>query len=298
MWKKLLMALCVGLALLGMCRPAYASEKKGEMTVLVKESTKVSALPIADYDQGRFVMRPPWTPCDLNEIKSARELDELAAVLKKEVVDHLDGYRPDLIEGVADACNQIEFREMEPGAYLMWSDDRTMAPLIVSIPVWDEEAKTMVFSVVVEPKRNELDELRIRKIDAQTKEPVLGSEFAFTSYEDAACTRRIETVAGDPKTGTASFWLAYDVMYIKETKAPQGYRLSDEVVKVEERNGVVTINGRMANVQDKRVEIDYENEKIRLFVPTGLMTNPGLYASLAVCSAGAIALLLKWSARR
>ena len=192
------MALCVGLALLGMCRPAYASEKKGEMTVLVKESTKVSALPIADYDQGRFVMRPPWTPCDLNEIKSARELDELAAVLKKEVVDHLDGYRPDLIEGVADARNQIEFREMEPGAYLMWSDDRTMAPLIVSIPVWDEEAKTMVFSVVVEPKRNELDECD-RKIDAQTKEPVLGSEFAFTSYEDAACTRRIETVAGDPK---------------------------------------------------------------------------------------------------
>lgn len=69
-------------------------------------------------------------------------------------------------------------------------------------------------------------------------------------------------------------------------------------MKVEERNGAVTINGRMANVQDKRVEIDYENEKVRLFVPTGLMTNPGLYASLAVCSAGAIALLLKWSTRR
>lgn len=87
--------------------------------------------------------------------------------------------------------------------------------------------------------------------------------------------------------------IAHDVMYIKETKAPSGYVLSDEVIKVEEYNGILRINGEIVEENEKSVSYEYENEKILSFVPTGVSQSLGWYGWLALMS-GLMAGLWLW----
>lgn len=73
----------------------------------------------------------------------------------------------------------------------------------------------------------------VMKVDYYDNTAIL-KEAEFTMYADEACTHAIRTEKTDPATGIARFDdLTYGVIYIKETKAPAGYSLSNEVVKVE-----------------------------------------------------------------
>ena len=70
----------------------------------------------------------------------------------------------------------------------------------------------------------------------------------------------METIAGDQETGTAEFLIRYGTTYIKESKAPQGYKLSDEVVKVEFTDKGLFVNGKKVKVDDEhRYSIVYQN---------------------------------------
>ena len=75
----------------------------------------------------------------------------------------------------------------------------------------------------------------VNKVDSVTGQNIVSSKFEFTSYaqENCADSSKLETVAGDQETGTAEFLIRYGTTYIKESSAPQGYKLSNEVVKVE-----------------------------------------------------------------
>ena len=78
-----------------------------------------------------------------------------------------------------------------------------------------------------------MTEIRVVKVDAQTKQNIKSKDFEFTIYEDEACTKAIKKVNADQSSGTATFnEIGYGTYYIKETKAPTGYSLSKEVVKV------------------------------------------------------------------
>lgn len=78
-----------------------------------------------------------------------------------------------------------------------------------------------------------MTEIRVVKVDAQTKQNIKSKDFEFTMYEDEACTKAIKKVNADQSSGTATFnEIGYGTYYIKETKAPTGYSLSKEVVKV------------------------------------------------------------------
>ena len=98
--------------------------------------------------------------------------------------------------------------------------------------MWDETAKQMNYHIEVFPKHAPLPALHVRKVDYYDHKSIL-KEAAFTLYSDAGCTEVIKTEKTDPKDGVASFdGLLYQTVYVKETKAPAGYQLSDEVVKV------------------------------------------------------------------
>ena len=56
-------------------------------------------------------------------------------------------------------------------------------------------------------------------------------DFAFTAYADKECKQEIKSVHADVESGTATFDLRYGEYWIKETAAPKGYLLSDEVVE-------------------------------------------------------------------
>lgn len=75
--------------------------------------------------------------------------------------------------------------------------------------------------------------VRVIKCDIQTKKPIVSNEFEFSIYADKKCTQLIATSGANKNEGTALFEkLKYGTYYLAETKAPLGYSLSDQVVKI------------------------------------------------------------------
>ena len=84
----------------------------------------------------------------------------------------------------------------------------------------------------------------VNKVDENTMKNIISKEFEFTSFTDAECKNPIETKQANTKDGTVKFVLNYGTTYIKETKAPIGYSLSSEVVKVEVNDDGLFVNGK------------------------------------------------------
>ena len=111
-----------------------------------------------------------------------------------------------------------------------------------------------------------VDELKIatvhvNKVDAQTGQAILSKDFAFTLYSDAECTEEILTVAGNTIDGYAEFDLTYGIWFIKETSAPEGYLLSDEIVKVEFNDDGLFVNDELVEAgEDGYYSIIYLNQ--------------------------------------
>lgn len=84
----------------------------------------------------------------------------------------------------------------------------------------------------------------VNKVDENTMKNIISKEFEFTSFTDTECKNPIETKQANTKDGTVKFVLNYGTTYIKETKAPLGYSLSPEVVKVEVNDDGLFVNGK------------------------------------------------------
>ena len=78
-----------------------------------------------------------------------------------------------------------------------------------------------------------LTDIRANKLDSQDMKPVISKDFEFTMYSDPECTNIVKVVNANTEDGTATFKdVRYGIWYIKETKAPIGYKISNEVKKV------------------------------------------------------------------
>lgn len=78
-----------------------------------------------------------------------------------------------------------------------------------------------------------LTDIQVNKVDSQTMKPIKSLDFEFTMYSDEACTKPIKVVNANKEEGTATFKdVPYSTVYIKETNAPTGYKLSDEIKKI------------------------------------------------------------------
>ena len=105
-----------------------------------------------------------------------------------------------------------------------------------------------------------LTDILVHKVDSKTHQNIVHNDFEFTIYSDEKCQNALKTVKADTTKGTALFEdLEYgQTVYVKETKAPQGYQLSDEVVKIvidEQLEGI----GKIYSMQ-------YENTRIPVTV--------------------------------
>lgn len=97
--------------------------------------------------------------------------------------------------------------------------------------------------------------IKVNKVDAEDHKDIL-KVAEFTLYSDAACTKKIRAAKTDTKNGIALFDdLTYGTYFIKETKAPAGYELSDEVVKV-------TVDDEWVNGDDKLRTIIYADKPL------------------------------------
>ena len=110
-----------------------------------------------------------------------------------------------------------------------------------------------------------LTNIQVNKIDKETRKAIKSKDFAFTMYEDEECTKEIETVHANKEDGTATFKdVRYGTVYIKETQAPTGYLLSNEVKKV-------VLDDNLENV-GKTYSFEYVNT-LKPIIKTGDDTN-------------------------
>ena len=220
-------------------KPDSSVQEKGSIHVeleetkdrLSREGVELSLVRVADIQDGSYVLDEPYRSADvdMNDIKTAQGLQEAADTLRPLVKSPLQVKR-------TDAQGIVDFTDLKVGVYLLYVSDQagyeTIQPTLISVPMWDETAKQMNYHIEVFPKHAPLPALHVRKVDYYDHKSIL-KEAEFTLYSDAECTEVIKTEKTDPKDGVASFdGLLYQTVYIKETKAPAGYQLSDEVVKV------------------------------------------------------------------
>ncbi|MCR0532915.1 hypothetical protein MKC91_01045 [[Clostridium] innocuum] len=232
-------------------KPDSSVQEKGSIHVeleetkdrLSREGVELSLARVADIKGGSYVLDDLYRSAgvDMNDIKTAQGLQEAADTLRPLVKSPLQAKR-------TDAQGIVDFTDLKVGVYLLYVSDQagyeTIQPTLISVPMWDETAKQMNYHIEVFPKHAPLPALHVRKVDYYDHKSIL-KEAEFTLYSDAACTKIIKAEKTDPKSGIAVFdGLIYGTVYVKETKAPAGYQLSKEVIKV-------TINDNWVNGDDK-----------------------------------------------
>ena len=128
-----------------------------------------------------------------------------------------------------------------------------------------------------------LTDIQVNKIDSQTHQNIVHNDFEFTLYSDEKCQNPLKTIKANINKGIVTFTdLAYgQIVYLKETKAPQGYQLSDEVVKIvidDQLEGVGNIHS-----------LQYENTRIPVIVKTGDSSN---IMNMVILAGGSLGLMI------
>lgn len=112
--------------------------------------------------------------------------------------------------------------------------------------------------------------IKVNKVDYYNHKDVLNIA-EFTLYSDPECKKEIHTAKTDTMNGIARFNnLTYGTYYLRETKAPAGYQLSKEVIKV-------TINDNWVNGDDKLRTIIFPDRPL----PTSGGPDTGDHTSVA-----------------
>ena len=128
-----------------------------------------------------------------------------------------------------------------------------------------------------------LKTIKVVKIDSETKE-IIKDKFEFAIYEDKECTKLIKKVEVDSKDNFILFEdLRFSTIYLKETKAPKGYLLSEKVVEIVINDEGVYADGEVLEENNAICTISYSNEKEPV-IKTGIDINYELVLCIAIIS--------------
>lgn len=133
----------------------------------------------------------------------------------------------------------------------------------------------------------------VNKVD-QNNNVIKNNRFEFGLYKDKECKELIESKINEDNAGYVQFDdLDVGTYYIKEITAPNGYKLSDEVVCVQVKEyGQVLINEKEVKTDEERVySLSYKNERIPE-IQTGLQNNTTLFVALIAISGATILIYL------
>ena len=108
--------------------------------------------------------------------------------------------------------------------------------------------------------KNEIDICNLRITKKNDNSKVLENA-EFSLYSDKECTKKIEKGKTD-KNGQLNFdRISVGDFYLKETKAPDGYRLLKDPIKISLKN----VNGKFTFfVNDKEIKEDDKNNSLTL----------------------------------
>lgn len=133
-----------------------------------------------------------------------------------------------------------------------------------------------------------IKKIRIIKADSETKE-IIKASFKFAIYEDVECTKLIKEVDSVPENGTVIFDdLKYGTYYIKEIQAPDGYLLSDKIIKIEINDKGVFADGELLEEDNSVCTFTYFNQQIPKIQTGNERSYPLLLSSLLISVLGLV----------
>ena len=219
-------------------------------------------------------------------------IDKLVEVTKTDLTtgEEIEGAELEVIDEEGNVVDKWVSGK-EPHKVTGLEEGKTYTLTEKTAPYGYEVAESIKFTVstdketqVVEMKDMPiLKNVKIVKIDSQSKETIK-DKFTFAIYEDPECTKLIKEVQSNKDEGTAVFEeLRYGIYYIKETKAPTDYELSNKIVKVEINDKGIFVDDEQVEEKENTIEFSFENKKIE--VPkTGDESNLKLIGGIAILS--------------
>ena len=243
-------------------------ELQDSVDELSKENVEFNVVQVAKLVDGFYVLNEEFQDLDVdfNVEFNAEQIENLCDEIQKKDVEGL--------HVKTDSKGIAKVEDIEQGLYFIDPVDicgyENMRPMLVSVPQWQEDE--LVYSVVVYPKHSPFEKLILKKVDQETKQEIL-DEIEFTSYKDKDCKEKIASYKG---SGTISILMRNQEMYLKETKAPNGYEKSDQVLFVEVKEDEIFIDGKKV----ENHEFLFENKKIH--VPTGIEYHGNMYVTLGL----------------
>ena len=133
-----------------------------------------------------------------------------------------------------------------------------------------------------------LKTLQLTKLDKETDE-VIKSNFTFGLYIDKECTQLIQQVDSNAKEGTITFKdLRYGEYFIKELSAPNGYILSNKVIKVKINYKGVFVAGKNIEEKDSVYSFTFYNKPIPKIQTGNEMNYIILFGSVVISLIGLI----------
>ncbi len=216
---------------------------------------------IADLKDGAFVYAQAYRECTLQP----HELNDPQAVRK--ALDYLSPRKTDpMASASSDEKGQAVFEPKELGLFLVHTKKpgsyNRIPDFLCALPAANMQSGVMEYRIKVFAKSLPLPMVQIVKVDEANK-PIRNRAFSFSASLDREGKEVRNTVDGDSAEGTAKFLLNLgEVIYIRESSAPEGYVRSDRVVKAElKEDGSLYIDDKPQSQNALRVGVSYVNEK-------------------------------------
>lgn len=221
-----------------------------------------------------------------NEIQKVAMIDKVVTISKVDLTtsEELEGAELEITDKDGNIVDKwISTKEKHIVNNLIENEKYTLTEK--TAPYGYEITESITFVVTTDKETQEivmkdkpiLKNIKIVKVDTETKE-IIRDNFKFAIYEDINCSKIIKEVSSNKDEGTALFEeLRYGRYYIKETKSPKDYEISDKIIKVEINDKGVFVDEELKEENENTISISFENKKIE--VPK---TSDNSYLKLAI----------------
>ena len=209
-----------------------AQSEKGNQSVL--SSSKVTFKDVVSYEN--LVIGKEYTITGKLMNKETKE----ALLIDGKKVTSTTTFKPEQKDGQVTLEYTLNSSDLEGKEVVVFEDLYKDEIQVASHADIEDQNQTVKFKPF---------EIKINKTDSISKTNITKQDFAFTLYSNETCTQKVETVHANQEDGTATFKIKEGVYFLKESQAPKGYRLSNDVIKVE-------VKENQLYVKDQKVETD------------------------------------------
>ena len=173
----------------------------------------------------KFVMEDDFIKVEINKIDT--ETKEALSNAELELFRYDEDNEKVLVEEWTSTADVKRLNRLPIGRYLLHEKNAPTGYERANDIEFEVKETGEVQTITMEDQRI-YSYIKIKKVDAEDHEKVLaGAE--FTMYSDEECTKELAKVTTGAD-GIALFdHLKYQTVYIKETKAPEGYHLSTDM---------------------------------------------------------------------